>query len=151
MPKAARKTTTTQATSSAPKKKAAPQNSAIIMECIKYVQSVAAYVAGFEADHGDFEIAGAGGPLGDAALGNAERALCKLIALSTTRGGKKVFSVHEIKAMAAACETLMSVDAKGSVLYGVRKDFIESFARATVAYFEHAAEIASQEEKHAQG
>ena len=58
-----------------------------------------------------------------------------MIALSATRGGKKVFSVDEIKAMAAACETLMSVDVKGSVLYGVQKDFIESFARAAVAYF----------------
>ena len=68
-----------------------------------------------------------------------------MIALSATRGGK-VFSVSEMKAMAAACETLMSVDAKGSVLYGVQKNFIESFARATVAYFEHAEEIAHQED-----
>jgi hypothetical protein len=68
--------------------------------------------------------------------------LCKLIALSATRGGKKTFSVHEMKAMAAACETLMSVDAKGSVLFGVQTDFIESFARAAVAYFKHAEEIA---------
>jgi hypothetical protein len=147
MAKAKKQTTTTKATS-APKKKATPQHSAIIKECVRYLQSVAAYVAGFEADTGEFEIAGAGGPLGDAALVNAERAL---IALSATRRGKKVLTVHEIKAMAAACETLMSVDAKGCVLYGVQKDFIESFARATVAYFEHAAEIAHQEGKHAQG
>ena len=68
-----------------------------------------------------------------------------MIALSATRGGK-VFSVSEMKAMAAACETLMSVDAKGSVLFGVQTDFIESFARAAVAYFKHAEEIAHQED-----
>jgi hypothetical protein len=54
MPKAAKKTTTTKATS-APKKMATPQHSAIIKECVRYLQSVAAYVAGFEADTGEFE------------------------------------------------------------------------------------------------
>jgi hypothetical protein len=140
-----------KATSSAPKKKATPQHSAIIRECVRYLQSVAAFEAGLEAETGELEISGAGGPLGKAALDDAEMALAKLVAL--TSGGKKVkvFSLAEMKAMATACETLITVDASTSVLNDVQADFVESFARAAAAYFKDAAEIARKEDKHVQG
>jgi hypothetical protein len=119
-------------------KKAAPKDSAIIKECVKYVQSVAAYKAGFDADADDCEIAGAGGVMGKAALESAEAAMFELLA----SWPKRTVTVHEMKALAAVFETLMMVDAQGSVLTDMQREFVEFFARAANEYFKQAAAMA---------
>jgi hypothetical protein len=151
MAKAAKKSTTTTAKSSAPKKKkAAPKHSAVIVECVRYAQSIAAYAAGFQTDTtADSEIAAAGGPLGKVALDNAEMALGKLV--GATKAGKVVLSVHEMHAVAAACDILMRVDARGCALNEVQRDFVECFALSAITYFRHAEEVASREAVCAQG
>jgi hypothetical protein len=141
--KAIRKTTTPR--KPAPKKptskKTAPKHSEIITECVRYAQSIAAYGAGFEADTSDdSEIAAAGGPLGKVALANAEMALVKLI--NATESGAVVLSASEMKAMAAACDILMRVDARGSALTETQRDFVEGFALSAITYFKHAEESA---------
>jgi hypothetical protein len=146
-----RKTAPKKQKSAAPKKKkAAPKYSSIIMDCVRYAQSLAAYGAGFEADTtDDNEIASAGGPLGKVALDNAEVALAKLT--SATQAGRVILTFNEMHALAAACYILTRVDARGSALTETQRDFVECFARSAVVYFRHAEEVASKAAVNAQG
>ena len=61
-----------------------PAGSEIIRQCVIYVQSMAAFTAGFEVDpSGNFDHAGSGkGQLGRKHLSHADHALRRLVALS---------------------------------------------------------------------
>jgi hypothetical protein len=51
----------------------------------------------------------------------------------------RTVTVHEMKALAAVCETLMRVDASGSALTDMQMEFVEFFACAANEYFKQAA------------
>jgi hypothetical protein len=109
-----------------------------IEQCVIYLQSVAAYSAGCEADGYDYDIAGAGAPLGKAQLEAANRALSNLVELSAICTGKTPPSIPEIRAKAAVCEGMMKFDGP-NVLETVHIEFLEGFAREVSAYFKMAA------------
>jgi hypothetical protein len=113
-------------------KKATPQHSAITRECVRYLQSVAAFNAGFDADHGNNEIAGAGGPLGNAAMNAADSALRKLAKL-----GNKL-SAPEMKAKAAVFKAMMKFES-GNLLEKDNRNFLAAFALDLELYFREAA------------
>ena len=86
-----------------------PERSKIIEQCVIYVQSIAAYDAGFAVDHtGDSDYAGKGGQ-----MRNAKRAMSKLIALSShLKGGATPLTAIELHAKAGVL----------AAMYGLRKD-----------------------------
>jgi hypothetical protein len=138
MAKAARVHSTPRKTASkkaAEKKKAAPERSEIIKQSVIYVQSVAAFNAGLNADHGDLKLAGCGGALGDAAFDSAEQAISRLNKISQTRN--QPLSATEMKAKAAVCAAMMEFE-DGSELNEESRLFVKHFAREAVAYFHDA-------------
>jgi hypothetical protein len=84
-----------------PAKKVAPEKSAIIMQCVVYAQSMAAYHAGFKVDHtGNSDYAGSDA-LGEKCFGKADRAVTRLIGLSLAfMEGKPPLSREELFAKA---------------------------------------------------
>jgi hypothetical protein len=108
-------------------KSASPKRSEIIKQSVIYLQSVAAFNAGFDADHGNCDIAGADGQLGNAALDAADRALHKL-----TKFGK--LSAPEMKAKAAVFRAMMTFES-GNILKEDRRDFLATFAIEVEYYF----------------
>jgi hypothetical protein len=93
----------------APRKASSPQRSKIIEQCVIYVQSVAAYDAGFSIDvSGDSDYAGKGDH-----LESAKRAMVKLLGLSPhTRAGATPLTPAELFAKAAVLAAII----------GLRKD-----------------------------
>src|SRR5258708_25616533 len=88
--------------------KTADERSEIIEQCVVYVQSRAAYEAGFKADHtGQGDYAGAGAKLGKRHLRKAQRGLLRLIALSPTdRPGRPPLSKDELFAKARVLQVI---------------------------------------------
>src|SRR5258705_11311392 len=82
-------------------KKLAPKKSAIITQCVVYAQSMAAYHAGFRVDHTDDADHAGCQALGKEYMGNADRAVARLIALSPAfKEGKPSLSRDELFAKA---------------------------------------------------
>src|SRR5947209_3248049 len=90
--------------------KTADERSEIIEQCVVYVQSRAAYEAGFKADHtGEGDYAGAGAKLGKRHLRKAQRALLRLITLiisPTDRPGRPPLSKDELFAKARVLQVI---------------------------------------------
>jgi hypothetical protein len=126
-------TVETRAGTSAEEKKT--RRSEIIKQGVIYVQSVAAFNAGLNADHGDLKLAGCGGALGDAAFDSAEQAISRLNKISQTRN--QPLSATEMKAKAAVCAAMMEFE-DGSELNEESRLFVKHFAREAVAYFHDA-------------
>ena len=116
----------------AEKKKAAPERSEIIKQSVIYVQSVAAFNAGLNADHGDLKLAGCGGSLGDMAFDSAEQAISRKNEISQTLN--QPLSAIEMKAEAAVCAAMMEFEG-GNDLDEESRLFVKHFAREAVAYF----------------
>jgi hypothetical protein len=76
--------------------------SEIIEQCVIYAQSIAAFQAGFKVDGtGDFDYAGSGkGQCGRRPVRQAERALLRLVALSSVNVGEKLPTLEELSAKA---------------------------------------------------
>jgi hypothetical protein len=92
----------------APRKAIAPQRSKIIEQCVIYVQSLAAYDAGFSIDvSGDSDYAGKGDH-----LETAKRAMLKLFGLSPHGRGTTPLTPAELFAKAAVLAKIV----------GLRKD-----------------------------
>jgi hypothetical protein len=88
-----------------------PAGSEIIRQCVIYVQSMAAYEAGFTVDlTGNWDHAGAGQDrLGGEHLAHADRALAKLIALSPSFvAGRAPLSAAELFAKAGVLSVIWS-------------------------------------------
>ena len=112
-------------------KSASPKRSEIIKQSVIYLQSVAAFEAGLDADHGNFEIAGAGGHLGDALMTAADNALHKLAKFD------RLSSVPELKAKAAVFRAMMKFEPGD--LEGNHRDFLAAFAIELEQFFREAA------------
>ena len=130
----AKKQRSTPRRRAASKKQQAASKSVIIEQCVIYLQSVAAYSAGCEADGYNCDIAGAGAPLGKEQLEAADRALNKLVGLSASRSSKTPLSIPEIRAKAAVCEGMMKFNGP-NVLETAHILFLQGFAHEVRVYF----------------
>jgi hypothetical protein len=132
--------TKTKAAASAPQrtasktspKSASPKRSETIRQAVLYLQSIAAFNAGFDADHGNFEIAGAGGQLGNALMTAADSALHKLAKL-----GSKL-SAPEMKAKAAVFRAMLQFES-ANLLERTHRDFLAAFAIELEQHFREAS------------
>jgi hypothetical protein len=90
-------------------KEAKPDGSKIIEQCVIYLQSKAAFKAGFDADTtGDSDFAGCGkGAPGARHFKKADKALRKLVCLSPAdRSGAQPLTTDEIKSKATVCRVM---------------------------------------------
>jgi hypothetical protein len=101
-------------------------------QAIRYLSTIRSRLPRrFDADHGNFEIAGAGGQLGNAAMNAADNALRKL-----TKVGK--LSAPELKAKAAVFRSMIQFEA-GNLLEKNHRNFLAAFALEIEQYFREAA------------
>jgi hypothetical protein len=131
---------------SAPKQRATKKRSEIIKNCVIYLQSIAAFKAGFDADDDDLEIAGGytGSP-GREAQDRADRALSNLTRMiSSANATDKPLSFFEMRSTAVTLGALIKYEAENEIS-GDALEFIDSFARHLVSYFKSVTDAARKQ------
>jgi hypothetical protein len=122
---------------SAPKEPAAKKQSEVVKQCVIYMQSTAAFEAGFAADDDEFEMAATNpGSPGAEVHDRARKALSSLISLAVPN---REFSFSEMKAMAITLKGILNFE-RGNVLSGEVQKYVQAFAHLLVIYFRNEAE-----------
>ena len=126
------------------KTKPAAKHSEIIEQCVLYAQSIAAFHAGFKVDGtNDFDYAGSGkGQGGRRPVRHAERALLRLIALSSVNDTDNIPSREEMLAKAGVLSIIGSQTNEFRSPEKMEGAYIRLFACEIDVYFKQAIEDA---------
>ena len=114
-------------------KTASSKGSEIVRQSVIYVQAIAAYEAGFDADHSD------DGPADASALGGAQLKCADNAMHELNRLGAKSdkLSVSELNAKAAVLKAMLK-NMEGSEFKDCQREFMSTFAREVAGHFGEA-------------